>query len=185
MLEDEGAVAQAARRSPTIWRRPTRSSLYGRTIGERLETRRLVAWFDSSSPARSPTSCGARSWSSAGSAGIPRSEALRDGSRNIRTHLAYIAGLYQARKWLAGDTLTMADIAAAAHLSVLDYMGDVPWADAGGPRLVRQDQVPPLDAPDPDGPAGGPEAAAALRRPGLLSLAADQGRAPEARAGLR
>ena len=154
-----------------------------------METRRLVAWFDSKF-AREVTDLLWREklvkrWKRQG---FPRSEALRDGSRNIRTHLAYIAGLYQARKWLAGDALTMADIAAAAHLSVLDYMGDVPWADAGGgARLVRQDQVAPLDAPDPDGPAGGPEAAAALRRPGLLSLAADraelQRRAPGA--GLR
>ena len=32
-------------------------------------------------------------------------------------------------KWLAGDALSLADIAAAAHLSAIDYLGDVPWSD--------------------------------------------------------
>ena len=44
--------------------------------------------------------------------------------------LAYIAWLFEGRRWLAGDDLSMADITAAAHLSVLDYMGDVPWSVA-------------------------------------------------------
>jgi glutathione S-transferase len=34
----------------------------------------------------------------------------------------------ERRKWLAGDDFTLADITAAAHLSTLDYIGDVPWA---------------------------------------------------------
>jgi glutathione S-transferase len=33
----------------------------------------------------------------------------------------------QARDWLAGDQLSLADLAAAAHLSAVDYLGDVPW----------------------------------------------------------
>jgi glutathione S-transferase len=136
VLEDEGAVACDSQAiADYLEEAYPQTSLYGRTIGERLETRRLVAWFDSKF-AREVTDLLWREklvkrWKRQG---FPRSEALRDGSRNIRTHLAYIASLYQARKWLAGDTLTMADIAAAAHLSVLDYMGDVPWADAGGAR---------------------------------------------------
>ena len=34
------------------------------------------------------------------------------------------------RKWLAGDTLTYADLAAAAHLSCVDYLGDAPWSES-------------------------------------------------------
>ena len=101
--------------------------------------------------------------------GFPRSEVLREGSQNIRFHLTYIDYLYQQRKWLAGDELTLADIAAAAHLSVLDYLGDVPWdAARRAPGLVRQDEVAPLGAAAADGPADRPEAAGALRRSGLL-----------------
>jgi glutathione S-transferase len=33
----------------------------------------------------------------------------------------------RTRDWLAGDSLSYADLAAAAHLSVVDYLGDVPW----------------------------------------------------------
>ena len=37
------------------------------------------------------------------------------------------AGWSARRDWLAGDSLTYADLTAAAHLSAVDYLGDVPW----------------------------------------------------------
>lgn len=109
--------------------------LYGRTLAQRAETRRLVAWFDSKF-AREVTDLLWREklvkrWKKQG---FPRSEALREGSKNIRWHLAYIEHLYQGRRWLAGDDLSMADVAAASHLSVLDYLGDVPWREFQGAR---------------------------------------------------
>jgi glutathione S-transferase len=110
-------------------------SLLGRSQAQRNETRRLVAWFDTKFN-REVTELLWREklvkrWARRG---FPRSEALREGAQNIRFHLTYIDYLYQRRKWLAGDELTLADIAAAAHLSVLDYMGDVPWDAAPGAR---------------------------------------------------
>ncbi len=33
----------------------------------------------------------------------------------------------RTRDWLAGERLSYADLAAAAHLSAVDYLGDVPW----------------------------------------------------------
>lgn len=109
--------------------------LLGRTLAERTETRRLVAWFDSKF-AREVTDLLWREklvkrWKRQG---FPRSEAVREGTQNIRAHLAYIDYLYGARRWLAGEQLTLADLAAAAHLSVLDYLGDVPWAATTGAR---------------------------------------------------
>lgn len=111
------------------------TTLYGRSLEQRNETRRLVAWFDTKFN-REVTDLLWREkllkrWKRKG---FPRSEALREAAENIRFHLGYIDWLFQARKWLAGDELTMADIAAAAHLSVLDYMGDVPWKDARSAR---------------------------------------------------
>jgi glutathione S-transferase len=47
----------------------------------------------------------------------------------MRVHLAYVEKLLQARDWLAGRKLSLADFAAASHLSVLDYFGDIPWRD--------------------------------------------------------
>ena len=55
------------------------------------------------------------------------SEALRAAKLNLYTHLDYIGFLVKQHKWLAGETLTLADIVAASQLSVLDYFGDVPW----------------------------------------------------------
>jgi glutathione S-transferase len=110
-------------------------SLLGKGKAQRNETRRLTAWFDTKFN-REVTELLWREklvkrWAKRG---FPRSEVVREGAQNIRFHLAYIEYLYQGRKWLAGDELSLADIAAAAHLSVLDYMGDVPWDAASGAR---------------------------------------------------
>jgi glutathione S-transferase len=59
--------------------------------------------------------------------GTPNSEFIRAARENILSHLDYINFLLQKRDWLAGNKLTYADIAAACQLSVLDYLGDVPW----------------------------------------------------------
>jgi glutathione S-transferase len=59
--------------------------------------------------------------------GPPDTEAMRAARTNIRYHLAYIGWLVQTRDWLSGDRLSLADLAAAAHLSAADYLGDVPW----------------------------------------------------------
>lgn len=109
--------------------------LLGGTQAQRNETRRLVAWFDTKLN-REVTELLWREklvkrWAKQG---FPRSEVVREGAQNIRFHLTYIDYLYRGRKWLAGDALSLADIAAAAHLSVLDYMGDVPWDAAAGAR---------------------------------------------------
>ncbi|MDX6749734.1 glutathione S-transferase family protein [Geminicoccaceae bacterium 1502E] len=111
------------------------TTLLGRSLEQRVETRRLVAWFDSKF-GREVTEPLWREklvkrWKRAG---WPSSDALRRGAEAIRFHLAYIDFLYQQRKWLAGDELSMADVVAAAHLSVLDYMDDVPWKGSAGAR---------------------------------------------------
>jgi glutathione S-transferase len=43
--------------------------------------------------------------------------------------LSYISYLAHQRQWLAGDTLSFADMIAAAQLSSTDYLGEVPWDD--------------------------------------------------------
>ena len=59
----------------------------------------------------------------------PNMEAMRAGHDNLRYHLTYIGHLTEARSWLAGDLMSFADLAAAAHLSALDYLGEVPWEE--------------------------------------------------------
>ena len=61
--------------------------------------------------------------------GPPSADVMRAAKTNVRYHLAYIGWLAGTRNYLAGDRLTFADLAAAAHLSAIDYLGDVPWSE--------------------------------------------------------
>ncbi len=101
----------------------------------RAEMRRLVGWFNG------------RFWDEVTrhlveeklyrrfvGGGGPDTSAIRAGIANIHHHLDYIAYLTDARKWLAGDQLSLADFSAAAHLSCLDYMDHVPWAEHEGAK---------------------------------------------------
>ena len=57
----------------------------------------------------------------------PSPEALRALRSNLRYHLSYIGFLVDQRRWLAGDDMTFGDLAAAAHISVLDYLDEIAW----------------------------------------------------------
>jgi len=101
-------------------------------LGGRVEVRRLMHWFNQKffDEVSGPlvTERVYKRYIPAGSGGgAPDMETLRAAKTNIRYHLAYIGWLSRTRDWLAGDKLTYADLAAAAHLSAADYLGDVPW----------------------------------------------------------
>ena len=101
----------------------------------RAETRRLVAWFDGKFDHEvSRNLLGEKLMKRFMGMGEPDSGAIRAGLHNIRHHLDYIGWLAERRKWLAGDDFGLADIAAAAHLSCLDYMDDVPWDEHAGAK---------------------------------------------------
>lgn len=57
----------------------------------------------------------------------PSPDLLRAVRANMRYHLRYVSFLADQRSWLGGDTQSFADLAAAAHLSVADYLDEVPW----------------------------------------------------------
>ena len=67
--------------------------------------------------------------------GAPDMDLVRAARANIRYHLRYIGYLASGRKWLAGDRLSHADLAAAAHISVVDFLGDVPWDEDATAKL--------------------------------------------------
>jgi len=67
--------------------------------------------------------------------GAPNMDLVRAARQNIRYHLRYIGWLVGQRNWLAGDRLTYADLAAAAHLSCIDFLGDVPWNEDEAAKL--------------------------------------------------
>ena len=106
-------------------------ALFPRNTEDRAEVRRLVDWFAGKldrevtrelliekvyAREREPSHA-------------PDAAALRAIRSNLRYHLSYASYLADQRRWLAGDELSFADMAAAAHLSVLDYLGEVPWED--------------------------------------------------------
>jgi glutathione S-transferase len=62
-----------------------------------------------------------------GAAGAPDMSAIRAARTNVRYHVKYVGFLMTHRPFLAGDWLTVADLAGAAHFSTVDYFGDVPW----------------------------------------------------------
>ena len=102
--------------------------LMGKTLGERVEVRRLVAWFDGKFATEVTQNLnGQKYFRRVAGLGQPDAGALRAGYTNLREHLPYLGWLAETRKWLAGSNISLADFAAAAHLSVLDYSGDVDW----------------------------------------------------------
>lgn len=115
------------------------ASLIGRSPVERAETRRLVAWFDDKFNREVTANLyGEKVMKRLLKTGQPSSGAIRAGKANIRYHLEYVGWLTERRNWLAGDEFSLADIAAAAHLSVLDYLDDVPWEEHEGAKLWYQ-----------------------------------------------
>jgi glutathione S-transferase len=61
--------------------------------------------------------------------GSPDAGAIRAARANVKQHLKYTNWLAGTRNWLAGDRISYADLAAAATLSVLDYLGEVTWSE--------------------------------------------------------
>jgi glutathione S-transferase len=97
---------------------------------ERAEIRRLAQWFDVKFGQEvSDNLVGEKVLKKFLGLGQPDSAAIRAGHANIRIHLEYVSWLADRRRFLAGDTFSLADLAAAAHLSAVDYIGDVPWDD--------------------------------------------------------
>ena len=94
----------------------------------RYEVRRLVAWFDGKFNEEVTSKLlGERVFRKIKGNGYPDSANVKAGAKAIKFHLDYMAWLLDKRRWLAGNEMTLADFAAAAHLSCLDYISDVDW----------------------------------------------------------
>jgi glutathione S-transferase len=109
--------------------RPEPSLLPGDAV-ERAEIRRLVAWFDRRFDADVNASLlHEKLEKRIQGLGAPDMDVIRGGKAWLRWHLNYICELLEDRDGLAGPRLTLADLAAAAHLSCIDYLGEAPWDD--------------------------------------------------------
>jgi len=101
----------------------------GNSLSQKAEIRRLQCWFDEkfflevskhilnerffnrfSIPHSSPSSTN-----------------IMTARNNLDVHLKYIEFLLENKKYLAGNEISIADFAAAGHISALDYFGDIDW----------------------------------------------------------
>jgi len=104
--------------------------LISRQAYQRAEARRLVYWFDHKFNTEVTRNLvDEKIMKRFLGLGEPDSRTIRAGHANIHHHLEYVCFLADRRKWLAGDDLSLADLTAAAHLSCVDYLGDVPWEE--------------------------------------------------------
>ena len=96
--------------------------------GERAEARRLTGWFDRQfTDEVNAVLLHERMEKPLLRLGPPEARMLREGREALKGHLAMLDALASERDWLAGRRLSQADLVAAAHLSVLDYFGEVAW----------------------------------------------------------
>ena len=103
-------------------------SLMPRDADGRYEVRRLVAWFDDKFHHEVTSKLlYERVNKKVMGQGYPDSKNVKAGAKAIKYHLDYMTWLLEHRRWLAGDVMTLADFAAASHLSALDYISDVDW----------------------------------------------------------
>lgn len=95
---------------------------------ERAEVRRLVAWFDQKFYAEAGVLLlQERMWHRLFHRQPPNTHALRAALAAADEHLDYVDQLIDNRRWLGGNAFSLADMAAAAHLSVADYLGGIEW----------------------------------------------------------
>jgi glutathione S-transferase len=135
ILRDEGGVtvndhAAIAEYVEEVY---PQTPLLPKAAAARAETRRVAAWFDG----KFDREVGARlslekvhkrfGWTQGGGT-APDMTAIRLAMDALKIHLDYVGRLAERRGWLCGE-LSLADMAAAGHLSCIDYLGDVPWED--------------------------------------------------------
>lgn len=102
--------------------------LMPRSAAERAEMRRLVNWFDDGFYREVTRKLvGERILKKLQGGGQPNSANVKEGTKAIKFHLDYMGDLLEARRWLAGNQMTLADFSAAAQLSCVDYVSDVDW----------------------------------------------------------
>ena len=105
-----------------------RTPLLPDTALARAEARRLAHWFD----VKFAGDVGAyildeRLQKFHAGGGAPDPATLRVGREHLKYHLEYMAWLLESRDWIGGAKFSLADLAAGAHISTLDFLGEIKW----------------------------------------------------------
>ncbi|MGH6781682.1 MAG: glutathione S-transferase family protein [Sphingomonadaceae bacterium] len=105
-----------------------KASMLPGTAANRAEIRRLVAWFDERMYAEVVAPLmHERMLKRIVHRMTPDAKALREAMKAANSHLDYVDYLLDHRRWIGGPVLSLADLTAAAHLSVADYLGGIDW----------------------------------------------------------
>jgi glutathione S-transferase len=111
--------------------------LFPGAADEQAEVRRLVDWFHRKFDREVTREIVHEKVTArlrpGGDGHTPDAEIMRAIRANLRYHLKYLNFLTDQREWLAGDDLSFADMAACAHLSSIDYLGEISWDEV--PRV--------------------------------------------------
>ena len=103
-------------------------NLLGDDAVSRVEVRRLLGWFlDKLSREVTEALREEQFIKRIFHGTAPEAKVLRAAHANLAYHLDYVGWLAEHRNWLGGETFSLADLAVAAQLSVLDYLGAVRW----------------------------------------------------------
>ena len=104
--------------------------LLSKNLRERAEIRRISDWFDTKFQKEVyQYIVSEKVFKRYGKPVAPNSKTLTAGYNNLNYHLQYLDWLAERNNYLAGDNFTFADAAAAAQISVIDYLGDISWND--------------------------------------------------------
>lgn len=100
------------------------------SLTERAEARRLCDWFDKKfNDEVNAFIMHERIEKTMMGSEPPSPPVLREGREHLSVHLNYMTWLLERRDYLAGGSYSLADIAAAAHLSCLDFVDEIKWRD--------------------------------------------------------
>lgn len=122
VLADSGAIAEYL--EETVATTP----LLGSGAAERAETRRVIAWFEGKFYAEVVVPLLAeRMFKRVVQRTAPDARTIRAAAKAAEAHLDYLDFMLDHRRWLSGPAFGLADIAAAAQVSVADYLAGVDW----------------------------------------------------------
>lgn len=129
LVEEDGAVYSdvnaISEYLEEVYASPT---FLGKDAKLRAEVRRMTGWFDSVFYADvSAIVLIEKLYKFLGRSGEPDSRQLHAADQRLPRHMAYLEDILKRRTWLAGDSCSLADFTAASHLSMLDYLANVPW----------------------------------------------------------
>jgi glutathione S-transferase len=105
-----------------------KAAMINGTAVNRAEIRRLVTWFDTQffREVTGPLLY-ERMEKRVALGQAPDARGLREAMKGAIKHLDYTDYLLDHRQWLGGATMSLADLAAAAQISVTDYLGGIDW----------------------------------------------------------